>query len=232
MRLRTCMPRGAVALAVPLLLLLALGGCGSGGSSSAGSPGSTTVTVGADVPGHAHGDDAHSRTSASRAHGEAIATVDGSPIARSAYEHWLAVTAALSGSDGHSASTSDQTVKDHALGFLISLQWVLGEAAARGIHVSEEAVHKRFAEVQRKQFKKTGELQHYLSTAHETQADLLLRVRLELFEQAIAKQVTAAKHTAAEKKAALTSFQEAFQKKWKALTSCQAGYVMENCREF
>ncbi len=208
---------------VPLLLVLALGGCGSGSSSSSdASSVSTTVTAGAGAPTHG----AH-------ASGEPIATVNGSPIAKSAFEHWRAVTAALSNANGHSStSASNQAVKNQALGFLISLQWVLDEASARGVNVSEAAVHTRLAEIQRKQFKSPGELQKYLTKAHETETDLQLRVKLELLEQAISQQVTAAKHTAAEKRAALSSFQTAFQKKWKAKTSCHSGYVVEDCSEF
>ena len=62
-------------------------------------------------------------------------------------------------------------------------------------------------------------------------ADLLLRVKLELIESAISRKVTATKHTTAEKKAALASFQAQFQSKWKAKTSCAAGYVTGDCKQ-
>ena len=115
------------------------------------------------------------------------------------------------------------------MGFLLTSEWVLGEAAAQGIDVSEAAVHKRLEEVQKKQFKQPGELQRYLTKNHETMADLLLRVKLELLEAAISKKVTAAKRTVAEKQTALASFQAKFETRWKAKTSCAAGYGMEDC---
>lgn len=208
-------------LGLPLVLALAIAGCG--GSSSGTSP-TTTVAAGANVP-------AGAAKTAKTAPGstDVVATVNGVAITKAAYEHWLAVTAALSGKSGHSASTSSQTVKDKALGFLITEQWVLAEAAARGITVSAADVKKRAEAIEHKQFKHSGELQKYLSKAHETTADLQQRVRLELLESAIAQKVTASKHTSAEKQAALNKLQDEFEKRWKARTSCAAGYGMEDC---
>jgi Raf kinase inhibitor-like YbhB/YbcL family protein len=206
--------------ALPLALALALSGCG-GGSSTSTSTTSTTIASGSGVS-----------SQAALASGETVATVDRTPIAKATFAHWLAVTTALSGSSSQGTGSSGQALKDRVLGFLISSQWLLAEAAAEGISVSEAAVHKRLAEVQSKQFKKPAELQKYLAKSGETQADLLLRIKLELLESAISQRVTAAKHTAAEKRAVLTSFQEGFQKKWKAKTSCGAGYVMEDCKEY
>ena len=206
-------------LAASMAGALAIAGCGGSSSSTT----STTVTVGANVPG------ATKTTKTAAGSADVVATVNGVAIAKASYEHWLAVTAALSGSGGHGASTSSQAVKDKTLGFLITEQWVLGEAAARGIAVSAADVKKRTEEVERKQFKRSGELQKYLSKAHESAADLQQRVRLELLEAAIAKQVTASKHTTAERQAALNKLQDEFERRWKARTSCAAGYAMEDC---
>jgi hypothetical protein len=160
---------------------------------------------------------------------DAVANVESTPVAKATFEHWLAVTAALSGQSGHLTSAAKTALKSKVMGFLLTSEWVLGEAAAQGIGISEAAVHKRLGEVQKKQFKQPGEVKKYLAKNHETTADLLLRVKLELLEAAISKKVTAAKHTPAEKQAALASFQARFQSRWKAKTSCAAGYAMEDC---
>jgi hypothetical protein len=222
--------------AVPFLLILGFaigfGGCGgSGGSTSSQSSATTTATVSANVPAKstaAHSPASHVTAHSTQVGGNTVASVNGVPITRAELAHWLAVTAALSGS-AHGASTS--AVRDKALGFLITQQWVFGEAAAKGISVSEAQANKRLTEVESKQFKKSGELQKYLTRAHETETDLKTRVKLELLEAAISKQAIAGKHTNAEKQAALTSLQDAFEKKWKALTTCQKGYTMEDCKE-
>jgi Raf kinase inhibitor-like YbhB/YbcL family protein len=205
--------------ALPLALALALGGCG-GGSSSPAAGSSVTTPSGSGVT-----------STASLSSSDAVATVESTPIAKATYDHWLAVTTALSGSSAQGTGASGESPKDQTMAFLTSGEWVLGEAAAQRVNVSEAAVHKRLREVQAKQFKTTAELRKYLAKNGETEADLLLRVKLELLESAISRRVTAAKHTAAQRQAALASFQARFQKQWKARTSCKAEYVMENCRE-
>jgi len=220
---------------LPLILApaLALGGCG-GGSTSSGASGTTSAkgsTAAAGSPAAiTGGDGAQNPSKAGTASAGAVASVEATPVTQATFAHWLAVTAALSGTSGHDASASNTALKDKVMGFLLTSEWVLGEAAALGVGVSEAEIHKRLEEVQKKQFKKPAELQEYLTKNHETMADLLLRVKLELLEAAIAKKVTAAKHTAAEKKAALASFQNQFEAKWKAKTSCAKGYAMGDCK--
>jgi hypothetical protein len=223
---------------LPLVLSLALAGCGgsshtSSGPSAAGSSSAASSTAsGLNAPAGG-GDSSVKAKSAAGAPApakpprDAVADVESTPIAKATFDHWLAVTAALS---GQSASASNAALKDKVMGFLLTSEWVLGEAAALGIDVSEAAAQQHLATIQKKQFKQPAELQKYLARNHETMADLLLRVRLELLEAAISKKVTAGKRTAAEKKAALDSFQAQFEGKWKAKTSCAAGYVMEDCR--
>ena len=220
---------------LPLILVpaLALGGCG-GGSTSSGASGTTSVkgsTAAAGSPAAiTGGDGAQNPSKAGTASAGAVASVEATPVTQATFAHWLAVTAALSGTSGHAASTSNAALKDKVMGFLLTSEWVLGEAAALGVDVSEAEVRKHLEAIQQKQFKKPAELREYLRKNHETMADLQLRVKLELLESAIAAKVTAAKHTAAEKKAALASFQDQFEAKWKAKTSCAKGYAMGDCK--
>jgi Raf kinase inhibitor-like YbhB/YbcL family protein len=198
-----------------LALALALGGCGgsSGGSST------STVTVGTSAP------------AAFASSGPAVATIGHTPIAMSSFDRWLMVTTALNHLTNHGASVSKQELQHQALGFLITSQWVFAEAAARGLSVSEAAVRKRLNQIEGQRFHKPAEVKQYLSEADETMADLLLRVKLELLESAIAQRVSAAKHTAAARQTALASFQQSFDQRWKSVTSCASGYVMEDCKE-
>jgi hypothetical protein len=229
--MRTAVRTGGI---LPLVLILALSGCG--GSSGANGDSSTSTNsdtnAGLSVPAGsaATAPSGGASAPAKPTSGGAVATVEATPIAQATFAHWLAVTAALSGARGHDASASNTALKDKVMGFLLTSEWVLGEAAALGVDISEAAAHKRLEAIEKKQFKQPGELQAYLTKNHETMADLLLRVKLELIEAAIARKVTAAKHTAAEKKAALAGFQAQFQAKWKAKTSCAAGYVTADCK--
>jgi phosphatidylethanolamine-binding protein (PEBP) family uncharacterized protein len=196
---------------VPALSLLALGllvGCGGGSTTSSSavpvSP-AASATQGSTVPA-----------------ADAVALVSGTPIAKSSYAHWLAIEKAL----GASGSPSHQ-----ALGFLITSEWVLGEAAARGITISEAEVKQHFAQLVHQSFPKAGELQKYLAKSGETEADLLARIKVELLASRIAAKVTAGK-SAAQRTTLLTAFETNFHAHWKGLTDCHAAYVMEDCKQY
>jgi phosphatidylethanolamine-binding protein (PEBP) family uncharacterized protein len=206
-------------IAVPALSLLAAGllvsaallaGCGGGSSTSTPS-----------VPASPAAAPTQGSTAAVPA-ADAVAFVSGTPIPKSSYQHWVSVETAL----GAASSPSHQV-----LGFLITSEWVLGEAAARGITISEAEVKQRFAQLERQSFPKAGELQKYLAKSGETEADLLARIKVELLASRIAAKVTAGK-SAAQRTALLTGFENNFHAHWKGLTDCHAGYVMEDCKQY
>ena len=186
-----------------------LAGCGGGSS--------TTATSSA-IPSSP----AAAEASASNSSVDAVASVAGVPISKSSYEHWLAVERAggTSTNAGH-----------RALSFLITSQWVIGEAAARKLSVSDAEVKQRFAQISKQSFPKAGALGKFLAKADETEADLLARVKVELLESRITAQVTKGK-SGAQAKSVLASFQKAFQEHWKRYTTCKSGYVMEDCSEY
>lgn len=145
----------------------------------------------------------------------AVAYVSGTPIAKSAYEHWLSVERALG---------ARQNAGRRALAFLLTSSWVLGEGAARHISVSHGEVERRLRELERQDFPRAGQLQSYLSKAHESREDLLSRMEVALIQQRIAGKVGAG--------ASLTRFEHSFHAHWKSLTICLAGYVMEDCKQY
>jgi hypothetical protein len=195
------------ALLVPALAIALLSGCG----------GSSTTTA-SSVPASP----AAAAEAANVSAANAVAIVAGVPIAKAGYEHWLAVERKL----GASGNPSHQ-----ALGFLITSQWVLGEATGRHITLSEAEVKRRFAQLVHQSFPKAGSMQKYLAKSGETEADLLARIKVELLASHIAAHVTAGK-SASRRSALLAGFERNFQSHWKALTSCNPGYVMEDCKQY
>jgi phosphatidylethanolamine-binding protein (PEBP) family uncharacterized protein len=199
-------------VAVPALALVALAllaGCGGGGSSTTAasvpvSPASAPVGV------------------ADTSKVVAVAYVAGTPISKASYTHWLAVEKAL----GASGSPSHQ-----ALGFLITSQWVLGEAAARHVSVSEAEVKQRYTQLVHQSFPKVGTLQAYLNKSKQSEADLLARIKVELLAARIAEKVTAGK-SGSQRSALLSAFEKSFHAHWKGYTSCDPGYVMEDCKQY
>jgi phosphatidylethanolamine-binding protein (PEBP) family uncharacterized protein len=198
---------GILPLTLALLAAALLAGCGGGSSTS------STAAVPASPAASTQG---------STSSVDAVAFVSGTPIAKASYEHWLAVEKAIGGAK----SPSHQ-----ALGFLITSEWVLGEAAARHIAVSEAEVKKRWAELEHKSFPKAGALEKYLAKSGETEADLLARIKVELLAAKIAAKITSGK-SSSQRAALLTGFETNFHTHWKGLTVCHAGYVMEDCKQY
>jgi foldase protein PrsA len=81
-------------------------------------------------------------------------------------------------------------LKQEVLGFLISSNWVLGEASDQGVSVSDKEVEKKFNELKTQQFPKEADFQKFLASTGQTKNDLLLRVKLNLLSQKIQQKVT------------------------------------------
>ena len=56
-----------------------------------------------------------------------------------------------------------QTILKEVLGFLISAQWVIGEGAHLGVHVSDQEVHKQFTSLKNGEFPKSEDFEKFLA---------------------------------------------------------------------
>ena len=151
----------------------------------------------------------------------AVAVVAGVGITKPMYEHWATIERA------HGAAGN---AGQRALGFLITYGWVLGEAAARHITVSEAKLKQRLTELDTQSFPKPGSLQRFMVSTGETEADLEAILRVGLLKNQIAAKITAG-DAGPKATEALAAFQKAFQAHWKRYTTCAKGYVMEDCSE-
>ncbi|MGH2865052.1 MAG: peptidyl-prolyl cis-trans isomerase [Solirubrobacteraceae bacterium] len=86
-------------------------------------------------------------------------------------------------------ATEYKSLQSEVLGFLISSQWVLGEAGSLGVKLSDAEVKKEFAKIKTEEFPKAAEFEKFLSTSGQTVSDLLLRVKLNLLSQKIEKKI-------------------------------------------
>lgn len=204
---------GAIAASCALAVLLA--GCGSGSATTVSETAANSSGTGAGPITPGSGTPKPTTT-------PAVASVSGTPITRSAYEHWRAVDRAT-GAKGN--------VGHRALAFLITSSWVLGEAAHRHATVTEAEVTNRLAALEHKSFPKKGQLHAFLKRSKETPQDLQMRVRVEMLSGLIQGEVRA-KAAKGHAKAALAAFERQFKARWRARTSCKAAYVMEDCKQY
>lgn len=82
------------------------------------------------------------------------------------------------------------TLKQQVLGFLISSEWVIGEASDQGVKVSDKEVTKQFNQIRTQQFPKEADFKKFLASSDQTVSDLLLRVKLNLLSSKIQQKVT------------------------------------------
>jgi foldase protein PrsA len=81
--------------------------------------------------------------------------------------------------------TQYKSLLQQVLGFLISSDWVVGEASSLKVKLSDAEVKKEFAKIKDTQFPKASEFEKFLASSGQTVSDLLLRVKLNLLSQKI-----------------------------------------------
>jgi foldase protein PrsA len=171
---------------------------------------------------------------------DAVVQVDGQPITKVTFKHWLGVASAASATalpgqktkpappeppaytqciahlkevepkpaKGQKPRTEAQlktqceqeykALQQQVLGFLISADWVIGEAEAQGVKVSDKEVAKRFNQLKKQQFPKEAEFQKFLTSTGQSISDLLLRVKLSMLSTKIQEKITKSKKTVSE----------------------------------
>ena len=85
-----------------------------------------------------------------------------------------------------------KSIQGEVLGFLISSNWVLGEAASLGVKVSDEEVKKQFKTLKAQEFPTAAAFEKFLATSGQTVSDVLLRVKLNLLSTKIQQKVVKA----------------------------------------
>jgi foldase protein PrsA len=82
-----------------------------------------------------------------------------------------------------------KSLQQEVLGFLISSNWVIGEAKSLGVKISDAEVKKQFEKIKSQQFPKAAEFEKFLKTSGQSVSDLLLRVKLNLLSQKIQQKI-------------------------------------------
>ncbi len=88
-----------------------------------------------------------------------------------------------------------KSLQQEVLGFLISSDWVTGEAKSLGVNISDAEVKKQFEKIKSQQFPKAAEFEKFLKTSGQSVSDLLLRVKLNLLSQKIQQKIVKQKST-------------------------------------
>lgn len=145
------------------------------------------------------------------------------PITGATFEHWANVAR-----KGGGPLKPRGVIRD-VMGFLISSDWVIGEAQVLHVGVSAHAVRLTFDRIRRQQFHKQREFQAFLRKSGQNVADLLFRVKLNLLSQRIEKRIVAGHRSASSQRRLLARFVAEFKRRWQSETSCIPEYAVADC---
>ncbi len=161
---------------------------------------------------------------------EIVACVGSDAISGATFAHWAAVAQRAAGS-GHEKRSNRLTRAEaiEAMSFLISSDWVLGEAADLHIVVSGTEVRHRLDHLRRKQFHRRSAFRAFLRSTGETADDLLLRVRLSMLSVAIQRRIVGHEHRPRVQQRRLSHFVRRFRRKWRAQTYCESRFAVPDC---
>jgi hypothetical protein len=154
--------------------------------------------------------------------------VQGTPISRAALAHWTQIKRLEMQGSGHpSAAAIPAQLQRRALVFLITADWLQGEATAQGIAVSSSEVDATYHELV------SGpagpSFARSLRSRGISRADELLLLRLQQLSNKLQAKIAAGRDgvVAARQVAA---FAAAYRQRWRPRTSCRPGYIVAECR--
>jgi foldase protein PrsA len=81
-------------------------------------------------------------------------------------------------------------LRDQVLTFLISAEWIQGEAQDKDVKVSDAEIKKQFEETKKQSFPKEEDFQNFLKSSGMTLEDLYFRVELDTLSNKIREKVT------------------------------------------
>jgi foldase protein PrsA len=87
-------------------------------------------------------------------------------------------------------SKQGEALKQQVMQFLLSSDWIEGEAKARGLTANSAEVQKQFQQTKKQSFPNDKAYQKFLQTSGQTIQDLLFRVRLDVLSNKIREDVT------------------------------------------
>jgi hypothetical protein len=159
-----------------------------------------------------------------------VACVGAQEISGAIFSHWAMVAEDGEGrSHRRPGAEPNRSQMLQVMGFLLSSDWVLGEAADLHVVVTAAEVRHRFDHIRHEQFSRRRDFKAFLRQTGQTTADLLLRVRLSMVSARIQRRIVGRSGSPRHLQRALTRFVRHFQRKWRVQTYCESRYAVSNC---
>ncbi len=128
----------------------------------------------------------------------AVAEVQGKPISQQEFDHWLGVVSAVQSppkskqkpQPPKKGSPEYDQVAQQVMQFLVSADWIDGEAADRNITATDKEVARQFKQTKDQSFPTEKAYKKFLSQSGQSEEDILFRVRLDVLSNKIRTAVT------------------------------------------
>ena len=91
--------------------------------------------------------------------------------------------------------TQYKSFTQEVMAFLLSSQWVIGEAKSLGVKLTDAEVKKQFLKIKTQQFPKAAEFEKFIASSGQTVSDLLFRVKLNMLSSKIQTKIAKEKKT-------------------------------------
>jgi hypothetical protein len=149
-------------------------------------------------------------------------------ITKVEFHHALAQAAALAGREStpEPGKGGYGKLKEVALGELLDMVWVRGQAAEMGIAVTHGKITRELVRLKKQAFKGEAEYHRFLKEAHYTRRDVRERVERQLLSTAIQRRVIGKVGEGASGQKAFSEFIEAYAERWRARTVCAPEYML------
>jgi hypothetical protein len=197
-------------LSAAALTLVALASCGGGGDDGLSEDDIPTDSVAlVDAPVSAP-----------------AADIEDGKISQEGFDETLKQAAKRQGL-GQAPDPGDQqytALRDQAMGDLLDVAWILGEAQDRGISVTDREIQRRFEQTRNQSFKSDADYQNFLRQSGFDQDDVDLRVQLQLLSDQIQQQIASDQST--------EEYLDAYRSKWTDRTVCLPEVVFERCQNY
>lgn len=157
-----------------------------------------------------------------------VASVQRSPISRSALGHWTAIKRAELQNQAKPVIPA-VAVERTALAFLITAEWLEKEAAAQGISVSPSEVNATYQQLLSGPTGQT--FAESLKRRGLSSEDELRVLRLGALAQKLRAKIAAGYHGASAAQIAghVSAFIAAYQQRWRQRTTCRPSYIIAEC---
>jgi hypothetical protein len=125
-----------------------------------------------------------------------------------------------------------ESIQARILNFLITGYWLRNEAAEEHVSVTATEVRKKFEDERRVHFPTAAAFRRLQEASRQTIPDLEFAVKTQMLSAKLLERFTKRHSHIGSAQAGILAFNAKIRGKWIPRTSCRAGYVVPDCKQY